>query len=88
MPTKERNTCLVRGCGGSSQDDIQLCERCYVMLSRGLLMPSTSWFATELEFVNKQNQEAMQKICDLSSELEEAKRVLKNAERKQGRETK
>ena len=82
MPAKRRNTCLVRGCGGHAQEDIELCERCYVMLSRGLLMPSPAWFATELEFMNKQNHEAMQKICDLNSELEEAKSVLKNVERK------
>ncbi|WP_217810179.1 hypothetical protein [Salibaculum griseiflavum] len=51
-------------------------------------MPSTAWFATELEFMNKQNHEAMQNVCDLSSELEEARRVMKNVELKQGRETK
>lgn len=88
MPAEERNICLVRGCGGRVQDDIKLCDRCYVMLSRGLLMPSAAWFATELEFMDKQNHQAIQRICDLSKELEEAKRLLENSESKQGRKTK
>lgn len=63
--------CMVRGCSGRIQPESELCERCYVMLSRGILIPSTAWFATELEFTNTQNEEAMNRICDLHREIED-----------------
>lgn len=71
MPYTLSSRCLVRGCGGRIQPDSELCERCYVMLSRGVLIPSAAWFATELEFLNRQNEEAMNRICDLHREIED-----------------
>jgi len=32
------------------------------MLSQGSIMPSTAWFAVELEFVNQQNHHAMEQV--------------------------
>ncbi len=54
--------CLVKGCTGKTFKDRGLCSRCYVMLSQGSLLPSSAWFAVELEFVNQQNHHAMEQV--------------------------
>lgn len=54
--------CVVKGCGTKTPPHTQLCERCHVMLSRGLLMPSNAWFAVELHFLNEQNHHAMEQV--------------------------
>jgi len=64
--------CVVKGCGTKTSPSAQLCERCHVMLSRGLLLPSGAWFAVEMEFLNQQNQctiEQVRKLHDRVNEL-------------------
>ena len=64
--------CVVKGCGTKTPPHTQLCERCHVMLSRGLLLPSGAWFAVEMEFLNQQNQctiEQVRKLHDRVNEL-------------------
>jgi len=65
--TKQR--CIVRGCGGEAPHHTQLCERCHVMLSRGILMDSPAWFATELAFLNQQNHYAMESVRQLHDKV-------------------
>jgi len=63
--------CVVKGCGTKTPPGTQLCERCHVMLSRGVLMQSTAWFATELEFLNTQNYHAMEQVRQLHAKVNE-----------------
>lgn len=63
--------CIVKCCGGRTPPGAQLCERCHVMLSRGVLMQSPAWFATELEFLNTQNHHAMEQIRMLHDKVNE-----------------
>ncbi len=63
--------CVVKGCGTKTPPNVQLCERCHVMLSRGLLMQSPAWFATELEFLNTQNYYAMEQVRQLHDKVNE-----------------
>jgi len=65
------NICTVKGCGGRPPKHSQLCERCHVMLSRGLLMPSAAWLAVELEFLATQNHYAMEQVRQLHDRVEE-----------------
>ena len=70
------NICTVKGCGTKTTPHSQLCQRCFTMLSRGLLMPSGAWFAVELQFLNEQNHHAMEQVRllhDKVNELEESK---------------
>ena len=41
------------------------------MLSRGVLMQSPAWFATELEFLNTQNYHAMEQVRKLHDRVNE-----------------
>ncbi len=41
------------------------------MLSRGLLMQSTAWFAVEMEFLNTQNYHAMEQVRQLHDRVNE-----------------
>lgn len=63
--------CVVKGCGNRTPQHTQLCERCHVMLSRGLLMPSGAWFAIELEFLHQQNHCAMEQVRKLHDKVNE-----------------
>jgi hypothetical protein len=63
--------CVVKGCGTKTPPGTQLCERCHVMLSRGVLMQSPAWFATELEFLNTQNYHAMEQVRRLHDKVNE-----------------
>jgi len=63
--------CIVKGCGTKTPPKNQLCERCYVMLSRGVLMPSGAWFAVELEFLHQQNHHAMEQVRLLHDKVNE-----------------
>lgn len=65
------NRCVVKGCGTKTPPGAQLCERCHVMLSRGVLMQSPAWFATELEFLNTQNHYAMEQVRQLHDKVNE-----------------
>jgi len=65
------NRCVVKGCGTNTPPNIQLCQRCFTMLSRGVLMQSTAWFATELEFLNTQNYHAMEQVRQLHDKVNE-----------------
>jgi len=63
--------CVVKGCGAKTRPHTQLCQRCEVMLSRGMLMPSGAWFAIELEFLNTQNHHAMEQVRQLHDKVNE-----------------
>jgi len=63
--------CVVKGCGAKTPPHTQLCSRCHVMLSRGLVMPSGAWFAIELEFLTQQNHTAMEQIRHLHDKVNE-----------------
>ena len=63
--------CVVKGCGTKTPHNTQLCERCHVMLSRGLLMQSPAWFAVEMEFLNTQNYHAMEQVRQLHDKVNE-----------------
>lgn len=63
--------CVVKCCGSRTPEGTQLCERCYVMLSRGLVLESPAWFATELEFLATQNHYAMEEIRRLHDKVNE-----------------
>lgn len=71
MSTEKRNMCAVKGCGTRTEAQEQLCPRCFVMLSRGVLMPSGAWFAVELDFLNQQNHTAMEQIRLLHDRVNE-----------------
>lgn len=49
----------------------QLCPLCHYMLSTGDIRQSTAWFASELEFLNKQNDHAMEQVRLLHEQVNE-----------------
>lgn len=61
--------CIVKGCESRAPSNDQLCQRCEVMLSRGLLMSSGAWFAVELDFLNQQNYHAVEQIRLLNDKV-------------------
>lgn len=64
--------CIVRNCGKKSIPDKDLCETCFVMLTTGEKIDSSSaWFVTELEFMEQQNDEAMRQITHLHAKVNE-----------------
>lgn len=71
---KQAGPCMVRGCTGRTQADHEVCFRCRVMLQSGKTVPSTAWFATELEFLTRQNEEATAKVMWLNKQTGEGRR--------------
>ena len=66
-----KKSCIVKGCGTKAEEQGQLCFKCNVMLSRGLLLPSGAWFAVEMEFLNQQNQCTIEQVRKLHDQVNE-----------------
>lgn len=72
MSSKSKMRCIVRNCGELTGNNRDLCNRCWHMLISGEVdRKSTSWFVTELVFMEQQNDAAMKQVAYLHKKVNE-----------------